>query len=245
MSIQAGRATGPDVPPEIEPSWRRVSRLIHTLLPARRRPNPAMPDAPRPDRRDASSTEAGADAPWWQAAWLQIKASLPTEAELSRHRWLRPIARRLSDRGLWRMKSEPVARGVAIGLFWAFAVPVAQVLFAAAHCVWWRGNIPIAAGVTLITNPLTVGGWLWLAYQVGSLVIESPGGAPVAPAGDGLLAWLGSIGAPTLLGMAIFAVGGAVLGYLMTTLAVRAWSWLRMRRALQRRAGRRDASPAR
>jgi uncharacterized protein len=204
-----------------------------------------MPDTPRTDppraKPDGSAPPAEA---WWQPAWQQVKASLPTEAELARHRWLRPVARRLSDRGLWRMKAEPVARGVAIGLFWAFAVPVAQILFAAAHCVWWRGNIPVAAGVTLITNPLTVGGWLWLAYQVGSLFISDASAAPRVAASEGWWAWIGSIGAPTLLGMAIFAIGGALLGYVLTTLGARGFAWWRMRQALRRRQGRRDGAPA-
>jgi hypothetical protein len=159
------------------------------------------------------------------------------------------VAKRLSDRVLWRLRSESVARGVAIGLFWAFAVPVAQILFAAAHCVWWRGNIPVAAGVTLITNPLTVGGWLWLAYQVGSLMVDVPGPAPDAAPAEGLLAWIGSIGAPTLLGMGVFAVGGALAGYLVTLLVTRVLAALRLRSARRRRRDRQvdatagDAAP--
>ena len=204
-------------------------------------PSRSDADPPTPPGRRETATQPGDTAlPWWAEAWRQIKASLPTQQELERHRWLRPVARRLSDRVLWRMKPEAVARGVAIGLFWAFAVPVAQILFAAAHCVWWRGNIPVAAGVTLITNPLTVGGWLWLAYQVGSQIIDGPAAAPAATDG-GWLAWIGSIGAPTILGMGLFAVGGAVLGYVLTVLGARALAALRLRRALRRRQDRRAA----
>lgn len=193
---------------------------------------------PADDRRPETPQPAG----FWTQVRAQIRASLPTQHELQRHRWLRPVAERLSDRILWRPKAEPVARGVAIGVFWAFVVPVAQILFAAAHCVWWRANIPVAAGVTLITNPLTVGGWLWLAYHVGSWLLPGAGERPpVTASGDGWIAWLGSIGAPTLVGMGSFAIGGALLGYVLTLAVARFLAWSRMRRALRRRRERREA----
>ena len=61
-----------------------------------------------------------------------------------------------------------LARGAAIGIFWAFVLPAGQILAAVANSVWWRANIPVAAGLTLITNPFTIGFWLWLAYKAGS-----------------------------------------------------------------------------
>jgi uncharacterized protein len=70
---------------------------------------------------------------------------LPGKEFLAKHPWLKPIAGNLLDPQLWRIQHEAVARGVAVGLFWAFAIPAAQVLVAAAHCVWWRANIPVAA----------------------------------------------------------------------------------------------------
>jgi len=167
----------------------------------------------------------------WQRMRASLARGIPTRDVLAAHPALRPVARHLLDPGLWRMRHEAVARGVAVGIFWAFAVPLGQVLFAAAHCVWWRGNIPVAAAVTFITNPFTVGFWLWLAYGVGSRIVDAP--APLRRA-DGATTWqwLQSVGEPALLGMAIFAVSGALLGYLAVKLG-----W-RLRIAWKRRARR-------
>jgi hypothetical protein len=116
-------------------------------------------------------------------------------------------------------------------------VPFAQVLFAAAHCVWWRANIPVAAAITFITNPLTVGGWLVLAYHVGTLVV-GPGQAPPpdAPGADGLLATIQALGLPTVVGMGVFALGGALAGYVLVRLGSRLWLHLRLARRARRRA---------
>jgi uncharacterized protein len=127
------------------------------------------------------------------------------------------------------MRHEAVARGAAIGVFWAFAIPVAQFLFAAAHCVLWRGNIPVAAGLTLITNPFTLGFWLWLAYRVGSTLLGTRGPAPMADA-SGIMAWLTTYGGPALLGMSVFAVMGAVITYLVVKLAWRVRIFFKLKR---------------
>jgi uncharacterized protein len=173
---------------------------------------------------------------FWQQLKARIHSELPTRHQLAQHRWLAPIAHRLTEHGLWHAKTESVARGVAIGLFWAFLLPVAQILVAAAHSVWWRANIPVAAGVTLITNPFTIGFWLWLAYQVGSLFV-----APDAtvPAAEGWVGTLQALGWPTVLGMVLFAVCGAALGYFGVKLFSRAsLAWRMRRRALRQRAPR-------
>lgn len=144
---------------------------------------------------------------------MRLKQLLPSRESLASHTWLTPIAHRVLDRQLWRLQHEAVARGVAIGIFWAFAIPLAQFAAATAHSIWWRANIPVAAGVTLATNPFTIGFWLWLAYQLGSLVLDAPPPVPLAEGAD-LMGWLTSFGAPALLGMGIFALGGALIGYL-------------------------------
>jgi uncharacterized protein (DUF2062 family) len=166
--------------------------------------------------------------PWWE----QISKSLPTRDVLSAHPWLRPVADRLLHPQLWRFQHEAVARGVAVGTFWAFVIPVGQIVVAAAHCTVWRANIPAAAAMTMVTNPLTIGFWLWLAYQLGTLML----GAPMAPSmtpDEGPQSWLGEFGWPTVLGMGMFAVGGASLGYFGVKMLwrLRIWITLRARRS--------------
>ncbi len=158
---------------------------------------------------------------------------------LAAHPWLKPVAHRLLEPGLWHVQHEAVARGVAIGLFWAFALPVAQILMATIHCIWWRGNIPVAAGATLVTNPFTIGFWLWLAYKLGSLILGiaphevAAGSAALqavsASAGFDALAWLRHFGWPAVLGMAIFAVAGSVGGYVLVNLVWRLRVWFKRR----------------
>jgi uncharacterized protein (DUF2062 family) len=80
----------------------------------------------------------------------------------------------------------------------------------------------------MLTNPLTFGFWLWLAYSLGNLVLGSSAPAETLV----ITGWshnLQEVGGPVLLGMGIFGVGGAALGYLLVQL-----SW-RLRVALRRR----------
>jgi uncharacterized protein (DUF2062 family) len=176
-----------------------------------------------------SRSDPGALRRWW-AGW---RAELAPH-KLAGHRWLRPLAHHLAARELWRPHPEALARGVAIGLFWAFATPIAQIVIAAANCVWWRANIPAAIATTLITNPLTIGAWLWLAHRIGALVIHAPP-APKLADGASMIEWAQALGEPALIGMAVLAVGGAVAGYLLVRSG--AWMWFHWRVA--RRASRR------
>ncbi len=158
----------------------------------------------------------------------RFSRALPSRELLAAHPWLQPVAARLLDPQLWRLQHESVARGVAVGAFWAFVLPVAQIVVAAAHCTWWRANIPAAAAMTMVTNPLTIGFWLWLAYQLGALVLGQPLGHPTAT-GEGEPSWLAVYGWPTVVGMGLFAVGGSALGYLSVKLIWRLRVWLRRR----------------
>lgn len=158
--------------------------------------------------------------------WFQ--QALPTQDSLAGNRWLRPIAHRLLAQELWRNAPEPVARGVAIGIFWAFVMPVAQIPLALLHCVAWRGNIPAAAVATLINTPLTLGFWLWLAYRFGSLFVDAPLQleSDLQVPATGVLHWLLTVGWPVVVGMGSFALGGALLGYALVKIFWVLHRWL-------------------
>lgn len=161
--------------------------------------------------------------------WLnRLRQSIPSRESLAAHPWLQPIADRLLHPQLWRFQHEAVARGAAVGLFWAFVIPFAQMVVAAAHCTLWRANIPAAVAMTLVTNPLTIGFWLWLAYQLGAMILGDPMAAD-APQGFAGLAWVAEFGWPTVLGMGIFAVVGSAFAYVGVKLVWRLHIMLKRR----------------
>jgi len=149
-----------------------------------------------------------------------LKKAWPSKESLAQSTWLRPLAHHLLQPQLWRLQHESVARGAAIGTFWAFVIPLGQTFVAAAHCIWWRGHIPAAAVMTMLTNPLTFGFWLWLAYPVGNLILGAPIASPALPETSWASHWQ-EIGGAVLLGMGVFGVGGAALSYLMVKLVWR------------------------
>jgi uncharacterized protein (DUF2062 family) len=154
------------------------------------------------------------------------KQWLPSRDQLVQQAWLKPWASELRSPVLWRFQHEAVARGVAVGLLWAFLIPLAQMVVAVVHCVWWRAHIPTAAAMTMVTNPFTIGFWLWLAYQTGSFIlgIQNP-----APTSWDQWTWdlLWSYGGPIMLGMALFAVGTSALGYGMVLGVWRFKVWMK------------------
>jgi len=122
-----------------------------------------------------------------------------------------------------------VALGAALGVFFGFIIPVAQIFAAALVALVLRANLPVAAVSTLVSNPLTYGPIWVLAYRTGSAVLgETPDPASVAEVereaeeervdpqtwGERFRA----IGKPLALGLAIFAVVGGVATWIVANL---------------------------
>ena len=67
--------------------------------------------------------------------------------------------------------------------------------------------------MTMVTNPLTIGFCLWLAYRLGSVVLNEPVQAGITysalPA-----QWLAEYAWPAVVGMALFAIGSSIAGYM-------------------------------
>ncbi len=151
------------------------------------------------------------------ADWLRQK--MPTREEMAENKYLRPIAHRFLSPELWRFTRRSVPRGVALGLFAAFIVPIGQIFLAAFMALPARANVPLAALVTFVTNPFTLPFWLVVANKVGRLTLNIDAavgaGAGHLANDDGMLAeWL-ELGGVTAFGFVVLALVGAAIGYLV------------------------------
>ncbi len=173
----------------------------------------------------------------------RLRRLMPTREALERSRWLRWMGPRLFHPRLWHMSRRGIALGAAIGVFFAFLVPIAQIPFSAALAMALRANIPAAVGSTLVSNPLTfppmyyaawkTGGWM-LGEDTDEAEVPTPPSPPPAPAAQApgspasaaagswwqdTLDGLQAVGKPLLVGAVTFAcVFGALTYFLVSGL---------------------------
>lgn len=156
-----------------------------------------------------------------------MRNQVPTREQLEQSRVVAPLARRQE---LFRLTRRSVPRGVAIGLLVGiFAlIPGLQIAGAALLCVPCRGNIPLAAAMTFLSNPATTPLILAASLYVGSALgfhadistfyalYESGAGLPE------WFDWLLSDAAPALLfGLFVISVVVASLGYVASVVVWR------------------------
>ncbi|KWV96484.1 hypothetical protein ASS64_03680 [Erythrobacter sp. AP23] len=151
---------------------------------------------------------------------------MPTREQMARNKYLRPIAHRFLTPELWRFTRRSVPRGVALGIFAGFIIPVGQIFLAAFMALPARANVPLSALVTFITNPFTFPFWAVVANKLGAFILKvdlaTTGGAAQDEINSGRWAWLiemfegvGVTVLVTIFGFIIMAVVGAAVGYLL------------------------------
>ena len=128
---------------------------------------------------------------------------------------------------------EPLARGLAFGLFCSLIPGPFQMPATLLACILWRGNIVAGFGATLLSNPITIVPLYLLAYQIGSFFLPTDAalvplsGITTAHFGstDWFMAvstWLQSLGWPLVIGLLILGINLAGLGYALVQIA---WLW--------------------
>ena len=164
----------------------------------------------------------------------------PSRDEVLKSRWLKPFGSRIRRRGLWRFTRRSVPRGVAIGLFIGiFAlIPGVQIVGAALMCVPCRGNIPIAALMTFLSNPATTPFFIVAAINIGNGLgfhADLSTFKVLATTHASVwrwLAWLLSDAAPAMVsGLGIIGAMVAFAGYWMSLVG---WRWWVARKWRQR-----------
>jgi len=176
-------------------------------------------------------------------------AAIPKREVMERNRFIRPFAMRPE---LWRLHRRSVPRGVAIGLLIGIfvLVPGLQIVGAALMCVPFRGNIPIAAAMTFLSNPFTtpliIAAALWIGSSFGfhaDLATFQALLAKGASLGE-WATWLVSDAAPSLIfGLFVIAAVSAVIGYIAAIIGWRIWTGAKRRaRIAQVATSRADAN---
>jgi len=160
---------------------------------------------------------------------IWLRSAMPVREELEDNRYVGHFARRHE---LWRFTRRSVPRGVAVGLLVGiFAlIPGVQIIGAALMCVPVRGNIPLAAAMTFLSNPATtpfiLAGSIFignsLGYHADLLTLNR-----LYETGAGFREWgywLLSDAAPALLlGLFIISTIAAAIGYLVSSFVWRWW----------------------
>ena len=161
-----------------------------------------------------------------------LKRHLPDPERLKARKELRPLARLLEDPYLLHLNRRSVATGLAAGVFVAFLPTIGQMLLAAALAILLRGNVLIAAAAVWITNPLTTPALLYASYRIGSWLLGGHELPSFSPSAEWLLAEIGIIWKPLLLGSLILGAVCAVAAYYLAHLA---WRLRVLRSRAQRR----------
>lgn len=165
--------------------------------------------------------------------WLAdtIRKYTPTREEMARNKYLAPIAHRFLTPELWRFTRRSVPRGVALGIFSGFIIPVGQIFLAAFLALPARANVPLSALVTFITNPFTFPFWAVIANRIGAFILKfdrDMAGAAEEEMASGRWAWLIELFAGagvtvlvTVFGFMVLAIVGAAIGYVTSSFAWR------------------------
>jgi uncharacterized protein (DUF2062 family) len=159
------------------------------------------------------------------SAWLHRQ--MPTHAQLEANRFTASFAKRPE---LFRFTRRSVPRGMAVGMFIGiFAlIPGIQIVGAALMCVPFRGNIPLAAAVTFVSNPATtllvilplavaIGNCFGYHADIGTVKMMVSQGAGL----EQWWHWLLSDTAPSVvIGLFIQSIVAAFVSYILTV-----WFW--------------------
>lgn len=104
----------------------------------------------------------------------QLKKWLPKPEDLLKNRSVQMFAPHLADARLWHFNRDCLTKAVYIGVMCAFFPLPGQMLLALIACLIVRANVPMALGLTWITNPLTTIPIFYASYWVGAQILGEP-----------------------------------------------------------------------
>lgn len=104
----------------------------------------------------------------------RLKKLLPTPEQILKSRSIKILAPHLGDPRLWHFNRHSLNKAVYIGVLSAFFPLPGQMLLALIFALIFRANVPMALGLTWITNPLTTLPIFYVGYYIGAKIIDVP-----------------------------------------------------------------------
>lgn len=104
----------------------------------------------------------------------KLRAWLPTPDQILQSRTLKVFAPHLADPRLWHFNRHSLTKAVYIGVLCAFFPLPGQMPLALIGSLIFRANVPMALGLTWITNPLTTLPIFYVAYYIGAKLLDTP-----------------------------------------------------------------------
>ena len=129
----------------------------------------------------------------------RLKDLLPTPEKILESRILKLFAPHLADPRLWHFNRHSLNKAVYIGVLSAFFPLPGQMLLALIGSLIFRANVPMALGLTWITNPVTSLPIFYAGYYIGAKIIDVP------------MISLRLIGRMIAVSLTAFCVGSAIL----------------------------------
>ncbi|OGT21236.1 MAG: hypothetical protein A2V90_09190 [Gammaproteobacteria bacterium RBG_16_57_12] len=170
-----------------------------------------------------------------------FKKYMPSHAQVKEHKYLKAFGTLLHNPNLWHLNRYSASGGVAVGLFASMIPLPLQMILAAIGAIVFRVNLPLAIGMTWLTNPLTAPPLYYLAYKIGAWIMRVPTQEfQFELSFDWLSQGLEIILEPFLLGSVIMGAVSALLGYWLVR-----WLWRLMviKNWAARKVRRQRASP--
>jgi uncharacterized protein len=151
---------------------------------------------------------------------------VPDRETLQKNRWLSPFASRLAAPSVWQFNRRSVARGLALGLFAGFIIPVGQIFLAVLFAASVRANVLVASAATLVTNPFTFPPIYYAAYRTGNFLLGKAGNQSLASQisdvpPPGFLESASSTSLSLVVGLIIFATVSSLVAFVAVHLSWR------------------------
>ncbi len=144
-----------------------------------------------------------------------LKKFMPSRETIRNQKALALFGNLLNDPNLWCLNRRSASGAFGVGLSMAFIPLPSQMIMAAGLAILLKVNLPLAVALVWITNPITMPIIFYVAYQIGTFLLNSPNYPfHFELTWDFVLNQMAHIGPPFLVGCLACSLVFGALGYL-------------------------------